>query len=77
MGLASVIIKTMDFVIMCCEWEIDNIKEEFDGAKTIYNTTGDELTIPAHATEEMVPGDEHEECYLWKFNNIEVYVEFF
>ena len=77
MGTATVIIKMMGEVIACMDWDIEDIKTEYSGAKTIYNDRGDEITIPAHATEEAVPGDSNEECTKYTFGEVEIYVEFF
>ena len=77
MGTATIIIQKSGFVLMCADWDIEAIKEEDSGAKVICDDRGSEIIIPSYATEYQEPGDEHETCTCWRFDDMEIYVEFF
>lgn len=77
MGNATIIIKVAGTVIVCLDCNINEIKEELNGVKTIYGMAGEEITIPAEAIEDIVPGDESDEASRYTFGDTEIYVEFY
>lgn len=77
MGTATIIIQKSGFVLMCADWDIEDIRDMGNGVKAICDDRGSEITIPSYATETKEPGDEHEECICYRFDDIEIYVEFF
>lgn len=77
MGAATIIIQKSGWVLMCADWDIEEIKDMGGGVKVICDDRGNEITIPPYATEDIEPGDEHDECTCYRFGDMEIFVEFF
>jgi len=76
MGTATIIINVSGVTVACLDWNVEDIRTEFNGAQTIYNDLGEEITIPVDAAKDIIPGDNSEECTKYSFGEVEIYVEF-